>query len=167
MNRKYLIYGLVILLVLIADQASKMVALATVTEGPIYVWLFFNWVLVWNRGISFGIFNDGQSVGPWLLVGFSLLIVAGLTVWLARVPNKALGVALSTVIGGALGNIIDRVRFGAVVDFIDIHAFGFHWPAFNIADSAIVLGIAFILADSLFFEPQRLNKTGNEADNDA
>ena len=165
--KRYLIYSFVILLVLVADQASKMVALATVTEGPIYVWPFFNWVLVWNRGISFGIFNDGQTVGPWLLSGFSLLIVAGLAVWLARVPNRVLGLAISAVIGGALGNIIDRIRFGAVVDFIDVHAFGYHWPAFNIADSAIVLGIAFILADSLFFEPQRLQKAGNEADYDA
>jgi signal peptidase II len=158
--KKYLAYILTIIVLIAADQLSKALILSSaVGHGTtITVLPFFNLVLVWNKGVSFGLMNG--AAGPWALTGLSLVITVILAVWLARTPHRPLGLALSAVIGGALGNVIDRLRFGAVVDFLDFHAFGWHWPAFNVADSAIVLGIAFVVADGLLFEPKR--QTGNK-----
>ena len=86
---------------------------------------------------------------PWLLSGLALAVVVALGFWLRRVAHPLVGVALGLIIGGALGNVIDRVRFGAVVDFLDFHALGYHWPAFNVADSAICVGAALLLVDGL------------------
>lgn len=148
-------YGLLTALaIIVSDQITKAMILQKIETGHIAIAPFFNLVLTWNRGISFGIFNDGAA-GPFVLVALSLIIAAGFAVWLWRTDYKWLAVALGAVIGGALGNVIDRFRFGAVVDFLDFHAFGWHWPAFNIADSAICVGIAFAVLDGLFFEPKR------------
>ena len=151
------------LAVLIADQITKMLVLAHVSGKTIAVLPFFNLVHVWNRGVSFGLFGGGESaLMPWILTACALFIVIFLLIWLFRTAHAPLALAIGAVIGGALGNIIDRARFGAVVDFLDFHAFDWHYPAFNIADSAIVLGIAFVLLDSLFWEPKR-NKTEKTA----
>jgi signal peptidase II len=87
------------------------------------------------------------------------VIAIGFFIWLLRCQRWQTALALVLVIGGAVGNIIDRVRFGAVADFLDFHAFGWHFPAFNLADSAITVGIAFLLIDSLFFEPKQKNES--------
>jgi signal peptidase II len=92
---------------------------------------------------------------PWLLLGFALAVAGGLGVWLMRARNRWLGAGLGLVIGGAIGNAIDRVRLGAVVDFLDVHAAGYHWPAFNVADSAITVGVLLLLFDSLKSNPAR------------
>lgn len=149
--------ALVALVVIIGDQISKALILAYL-KAPLAVAPFFNLVLVWNKGISFGLLNDhdGRS-GVLLLVAMSLVITAALIVWAWRTQSRFLALALGAAIGGALGNVIDRIRFGAVVDFLDFHAFGGHWPAFNIADSCIVVGIAFVAIDGLFFEPKEKN----------
>ena len=146
------------LAVLVLDQASKWLVLAWAMQPPrvVPVAPFFNLVLArWNRGISFSLFDSGAPVAPWILSGLALGIVAGLVWWLRRLDRRwpALGVGL--VIGGALGNVVDRLRFGAVVDFLDFHLAGFHWPAFNLADSAISVGVAVLLADGLFARPER------------
>lgn len=121
-----------------------------------FVWVnvtsFFNWVMVWNKGVSFGMM---QGDTPTFLIVTTLAICAAFSVWLTRVTHWLPMTALSLVIGGALGNVIDRVRFGAVADFLDFHAFGYHYPAFNLADSAITVGIALLVLDGLFFEPRR------------
>lgn len=144
-------YGiLTAFLIIVADQFTKLWILRRIETGDIEITPFFNLVLVWNRGISFGLFGQGNPVSPIILIAISLIIAAGFGVWLWQATNKHLVIAIGAVIGGALGNVIDRLRFGAVVDFLDVHAFGWHWPAFNIADSAIVLGIAFIVLDGLF-----------------
>lgn len=135
-------------LVLIADQASKILVLAWL-ERPIEVTPFFNLVLVWNRGVSFGMFGSAGPGAPWFLSGLALAVVVGLTIWLRRTAHRPTGIALGLVIGGALGNVVDRVRFGAVVDFLDLHVAGYHWPAFNVADSAICIGAVVLLADGL------------------
>ncbi|PJB69710.1 MAG: signal peptidase II [Alphaproteobacteria bacterium CG_4_9_14_3_um_filter_47_13] len=152
MNKFALFTGLIIF---ILDQITKMLVLELVAEKNIAVLPFFNLVLVWNRGISFGLFNDGGASGALILSVISLLIVGGLVIWLMKIQDKYLTLAACAIIAGAMGNIIDRIRYGAVVDFLDFHAFGWHYPAFNIADSAIVLGIAFILFDSIFLEAKR------------
>ncbi len=110
---------------------------------------FFNLVLVWNRGVSFGMFGDG-SAGPWLLVLLAVGIVAALLWWLRKAEGLLSVASLGLIIGGAVGNVIDRLVHGAVVDFLDFHAAGWHWPAFNVADSAITVGVVLLLAESLF-----------------
>jgi len=142
-------YGLAIaLLVIILDQVTKQVVLGGFATGEVREVLpFFNLVLVWNRGVSFGMF--GSAGVPWLLSGIALAVVIGLAIWLRRAESRVVASGLALVIGGALGNVIDRVRFGAVVDFLDVHAFGWHWPAFNVADSAICIGAAVLVLDGL------------------
>jgi signal peptidase II len=146
-------FGLLVALpIIVLDQLSKAWVLADLLEPPraIVVTGFFNLVLVWNRGVSFGMFDIDSAWGPYILMGLALAICAGLAVWLYRAENRLIATAIGLVLGGALGNVIDRVRFGAVVDFLDFHAFGYHWPAFNVADSAISVGVALLLYDSLF-----------------
>jgi signal peptidase II len=145
--------GLIIaLLVFVADLATKEWMLALIFDPPRRIVLtgFFNLTPVWNRGVSFGLFAGHQEWIPWILSLVAIIIAAGLFVWLRRARNPLLAVALGLVIGGALGNVIDRVRFGAVVDFLDFHISGYHWPAFNIADAAISLGVVMILYHELF-----------------
>lgn len=119
---------------------------------------FFNLVLGWNRGVSFSILNHGDtSRNPLLLSLLTAAIVAGLLVWMARVDSRRLAVALGLVVGGAVGNLVDRLRVGAVADFLDFHVGLWHWPAFNLADSAITVGAVIIVLDSLF-APRKSSK---------
>lgn len=116
---------------------------------------FLNFVMVWNYGISFGLFNTGDETISAIITLLTVVIIGLFSFWMVRTDNRALAGGLSMVIGGALGNLVDRLRFGAVADFLDFHLLDWHWPAFNLADTCIVLGIAFALFDSLFLEPQR------------
>jgi signal peptidase II len=131
------------------DQWSKYLMLTVFADrmSSAEVTPFFNLVLVLNRGISFGLFNQESVAGPWVFLGLSLAIAGALLVWLRRIDRPLLAAAVGLVVGGAVGNALDRLRFGGVVDFLDLHAFGYHWPAFNLADSAIVIGVAFLLLD--------------------
>lgn len=146
--------------VLAADFGTKQWILALREAGalPIEVTPFFNLVFTWNRGITFGLFNqrgtEGVDIGRWLLIGVTTAIVVGLLVWLARAKGRLLVLALGLVIGGAVGNLVDRVRYGAVADFLDFHLMGYHWYVFNIADAAIVCGVGLLLLDSLLAPPK-------------
>ena len=144
------------LLVVIADQATKWWIVHEVMQPPrvIEITPFFNLVLGWNRGISFGLFNTDSPINAWLLPLIATAIVIVLSVWLYRVDRTLIGVAIGLIIGGAIGNVIDRLHYGAVADFIDIHVAGFHWPAFNVADSGITVGAVLLVADSLFGSPK-------------
>ena len=115
---------------------------------------FINIVMVWNKGVSFGMFNDGGEMGALILIALSLVIVFIFLIWLFTAGHYMQRLSIALVIGGAIGNVIDRARLGAVVDFIDVHAFGYHWPAFNIADSCIVIGVFLLIIYSFFFETQ-------------
>lgn len=115
------------------------------------IFSFCNIVMVWNKGISFGMLNDHKS-GPFLLTLLAVVIVAVFFLWMTRCPSNIARTAIALIIGGALGNVIDRLRFGAVADFLDFHVSGWHWPAFNVGDSTICIGIAILLVHSLFFE---------------
>jgi signal peptidase II len=140
----------VALLTMVLDQLTKWVVLGTFETGQgVAVTPFFNLVLVWNRGVSFGMFNTGGAFAPWLLSGLALAVVIGLGAWLRRTDQRLTALGLGLVIGGALGNVVDRVRFGAVVDFLDFHLAGYHWPAFNVADAGICVGAALMVADGL------------------
>lgn len=143
---------LVALPVILVDQLTKWWILSALSDPPysVVVTGFFNLVLVWNRGVSFGMFNLTADWGPFLLSGLAIFISICLVIWLRRVESRLVATALGLVLGGALGNVIDRFVHGAVVDFLDFHAAGHHWPAFNVADSAITVGVALLLYDSLF-----------------
>lgn len=138
-------------LVIALDQLSKWWILTSVMAPPRVIPLtsFFNLVLVHNRGVSFGLFGSAPHWLPWALALFAVLISAALAIWLRRTDSHLLAAALGLVIGGALGNVVDRVRYGGVVDFLDFHFAAFHWPAFNVADTAITLGVGLLLLDAL------------------
>jgi signal peptidase II len=135
-------------IILMLDQLTKHMVLVQLGE-PVSVTSFLNLVLVWNRGVSFGMLGGLGAYAPWLLVGFALAISLALMIWLTREVRLVTRIALGLVLGGAIGNAIDRIRFGAVVDFLDFHALGYHWPAFNVADSAIVVGAALLVLEGL------------------
>ena len=120
---------------------------------------FFNIVMVWNKGISFGLFNQSGQLGVWLMLALSSAIIIFFTIWMLRCTSRYMLICMALIIGGAIGNVIDRARFGAVVDFLDFHAFGYHYPAFNISDSAIVIGVFLLIIHSFFFETQHKNAT--------
>jgi signal peptidase II len=140
----------VAVLLLICDQLSKWWIVGHVMNPPrrIEVTGFFNLVMVWNPGVTFGLGNSVES-GRWLFVGLALIVVVILLAWLSRAAHLWVMIALGLVIGGAIGNVIDRLRWGAVADFLDFHAFGQHWPAFNLADAGIVLGVLLLFLDAL------------------
>lgn len=137
-------------IVIVVDQAVKLWALATVFDPPVRIEVLpvLNITPVWNRGVSFGLLASDSPWTPWLLSGFAVVVTGVLVVWLSRARGAALVHGLGAVIGGAVGNVVDRLRFGAVVDFIDAHWGELHWPAFNIADAAITLGVGLLLLDA-------------------
>ncbi len=117
---------------------------------------FFNLVLVMNRGVSFGMFAGHNQ--PVIIIIISLIILSILALWLWRNSSLVVAIGIGTIIGGAAGNICDRIRFGAVVDFLDFHIETLHWPAFNIADSFVFIGVVVLCIYSMFFEKK--NQTG-------
>lgn len=137
--------------VLVLDQLTKWIVLNHLMIPPqtIRVTSFFNVILTWNRGVSFGLLSTHHTYGPWLLAGVAITFALMITVWICRAETKWMALAFGMVLGGALGNLIDRIRFGAVTDFLDFHAYGYHWYTFNIADTAIVLGVALIVLEYL------------------
>jgi len=141
--------------VVVLDQLTKWWIVFSVMQPPrvIPVTPFFNLVMGWNRGVSFGLFNSDSPLNDWLLPLVALVIVAFLLVWLVRSESLLMALALGSVIGGAIGNVIDRFHFGAVADFLDLHMAGYHFPAFNVADAGISIGAIFLVVDSLFRDP--------------
>ncbi len=155
--------SLLFVVILLVDLVTKEWALANfLGQGRVEVTSFFNFVLVWNTGISFGLLQTDGELGRWLLIALALAIATILLFWLRweqRTPPK---LAIWLILAGALGNVGDRIRFGAVVDFLDFHAFGYHWPAFNVADSAIVVGAVILVADGLFSGGRTLSAGGKQ-----
>ncbi len=144
--------------VLLLDQIVKtlVVGFFDGRPGGIEVTPFFNFVMVWNRGVSFGILGGG-ALPPWLLAAVAGGVAVGLAIWLARVAERRLAIGIGLLIGGALGNVADRLRFGAVADYLDFHWGPRHWPAFNLADVAITLGVAVLIIDSLLNRSEKPN----------
>jgi signal peptidase II len=140
-------------LTVLADQASKLWLLFAFdigAKGTVTVTPFFDLVLVWNKGISYGLLTQDSGLGRLGLIAFACAATIALIMWLARVTSPLTAAAIGLIIGGAIGNAIDRVAYGAVADFFAFHAFGFEWYIFNIADVAIVAGVIGLLYDSLF-----------------
>lgn len=148
--------SLALLLVTVAaDQLTKLWVLhrADLSEGPIAALPFMNITLIWNRGISYGLFQT-DGAGRWVLLAGTVAAIIALLVWLSRARRPVVALALGAILGGAIGNLIDRAAYGAVVDFVHLHAAGYSWYVFNIADVAIVAGVGALLLDSFL-----LNRT--------
>lgn len=142
---------LLALVVVILDQITKYAAVSALAgQPPVEVTPFFNLLLVYNRGAAFSFL---AGMGGWqreLFITIGVVASVWIVLLLRRYPQQTLFcLALSLVLGGAVGNVIDRVTVGAVVDFLDFHAFGWHWPAFNVADSAITCGAVLLIWDGL------------------
>lgn len=139
--------------VIAADQASKLFFLGYVPEFTRITVVpgFFDWTLTYNEGVAFSLFGEGGNVQRYTLSAFALIVSAGFAWWLTRLPagDRWSALSLALVIGGALGNVIDRLRLGHVVDFILLYWREWHWPAFNIADSCIVVGAAILVLAGL------------------
>ena len=117
------------------------------SKGRVYLSPFLDFILVLNPGISFGIFSNGDNIQRWILSVLSILVIFYLFYWSTKSPSKLTKIALFVMIGGALGNVFDRLIYGKVIDFISLHVFDYYWYVFNIADIAIVLGGLMVLAD--------------------
>ena len=139
-------------LIIVLDQLTKLWVLATLKLGErIEVTSFFNLVLVFNPGAAFSFLSDAGGWQRWFFVVLAIAVSGWLTFLIRRhAAERLLPLAAALILGGALGNVIDRIRFGAVADFLDAHAAGWHWPAFNIADSAISVGVALLVWQQLF-----------------
>jgi signal peptidase II len=139
------------LLVVVLDQATKWLAEALLEPfRPVALMPLLNLTLMYNEGAAFSFLANAGGWQRWLFAGFALVMTLALTLWLLRLDRgeRATAAALSLIIGGAIGNLIDRVQTGRVVDFIDFYVANWHWPAFNVADSAITVGILLLLVTS-------------------
>jgi len=155
-------YGLALAaVVIVLDQASKWLVLEYFANHAeaIEITPFFNLVLAWNRGISFSLFHSDQAYAPVVLSALALAISVGLVIWLGRIRQRWPATGIGVIVGGAVGNVIDRVRYGAVTDFLDFHWRDYHWPAFNLADASITIGVLFLVVDGLFRRPEGTKKT--------
>lgn len=154
------------LVTLLLDQASKLwvyYVFDIAARGTVEVTSFFNIVLVWNRGVSYGLLQQDSEWGRWLLVGVSVVAAVVLAVWAWRAKTILVGVSLGLILGGAVGNAIDRSVYGAVLDFLHFHVAGFSWYVFNIADAAIVVGVVGLIYDSLVVERRNRNASDKDA----
>lgn len=144
--RRILITGAIIVAVIALDTLAQAWVFASLQDssGAIIVTPFFRLVRVWNHGVSFGMFQS-IAYGQWILSALAFVIIAILGHMLWKATDRTHAVAYSLIIGGALGNVLDRVLYGAVADYLDFHAYDYHWPAFNITDSAIFIGVLLLI----------------------
>ncbi len=164
-NKKYFLIAIICsIIIAYLDLMTKSLAFKAVENNFIdsgypYIIItdFFNIVKVWNFGVSFGMFNDLEYSKEIFVVLVSLISI-GLAIWLYKIEDKILIAAITLILGGALGNLIDRIINSAVADFLDFHAFGYHWPAFNLADIAVFCGVALFLIDDLILKTKKNNE---------
>lgn len=155
-SKAYILYGLKL-----AAAYEAGLPIVSRFNGSIEITGFFNIVLVWNHGVSFGMFNSGdphhlQSI---MLSVLTLAIVGVMIYLLKKSKNVFEATAFGLVIGGAIGNLIDRIVYGAVVDFLDFHIAGMHWPAFNVADSIILIGVLLLVFEGFFVKDKNHEKS--------
>lgn len=142
----------VALVTLLLDQLSKQIVLSWFLSGnyQITATSFLNVILSANKGVSFGMLAAGSDHGVWALIAVACCISFLLGLWVWQAESRFSSICFGFVLGGALGNVIDRFIYGAVIDFLDFHAFGYHWYTFNIADCGIVIGVGLLICQ-LFF----------------
>jgi signal peptidase II len=147
------------LITLILDQATKLYVLFVYdlpVREPVELTPFLNLIVVWNRGISYGLFQQSTDIGRWILIVVSILAAIGLTFWIRRTSGRVLALSLGLIVGGAIGNVIDRLTYGAVFDFLQLHLGTWSWYVFNVADAAIVAGVIGLLYDSFLLDKRRM-----------
>ena len=142
--------------VVVLDQVTKWwivgpIDLPSLGRIPVMA-PFFNLSMVWNRGVSFGLLRADAEIGRWGLALFQIAVAVALAFWARKLDRKLPAAALGLVIGGAVGNVIDRVRLGAVIDFLDFSGLYFPW-VFNVADMGVTVGMALIILDSILYKP--------------
>ena len=153
--------AIVAVITLALDQASKLYLLFVYElflHEPVSLGPFIELIVVWNRGISYGLLQQETDLGRWLLSGFSLIVAIGLGIWMLRTPHRFLATSIALIVGGAIGNVIDRVAYGAVFDFVHVYVGTFSWYVFNIADAAIVAGVIGLVYDSFVLEGRRAKR---------
>jgi signal peptidase II len=149
---------LLMMLIFLSDQFSKILVLNSINYGEIFhVTDFFNIVLTYNHGVTFGMLKAYSNVQFYVLSAAIVAVTILVFIWWIKAENKLQRYATSLIIAGALGNLCDRLRFRAVVDFLDFHINDWHWYAFNIADSAIVLGVILLFAENYLIKKTNLN----------
>ena len=145
------------------DQASKLYLLYGYdlpVREPLVLAPFLELVVVWNQGISYGLFKQNTEVGRWALVAVQIAAAVGLSLWMVRASGRILVLSLALIVGGAAGNALDHIVFGAVFDFVHFHVGAWSWYVFNVADAAIVAGVIGLLYDALVLERQRTRHAG-------
>lgn len=147
----YKLFISIIVTTLALDQVSKyyLIRLMEESDHILNLTSFFNLVMVWNPGVSFGMLQN-IAYGQIILSVVAFIIISVLLRWFHKTPNRTYAWAFGLIIGGASGNVLDRLFYGAVADFFDLHVAGYHWPAFNIADVAVCLGAALLIIDSIW-----------------
>jgi signal peptidase II len=153
-----LLLGLITALIVLGlDQSSKYFMLFNVLEKDTILPIapFFNLVRAWNTGVSFSMFDSWGMAGVIILSVVAIAVILYLLWWLSSEKNKTIQVSIGFIIGGALGNVIDRIRFGAVFDFLDFYVGVKHWPAFNVADTFICIGAVMIIAYSFLSKKEK------------
>jgi signal peptidase II len=148
---------------LAADQLSKTLVLRLLdwkVGEPLALAPFLDFVLTLNRGISYGLFPQDSDAGRWFLILLKIAVAVVFLVWMAQTTNRLVALGLGLLIGGALGNAIDRVLYGAVIDFVSLHAYGWYWYVFNLADTAVVAGVIALLYDALFADATKSPGSG-------
>ena len=140
------------IVVIVLDQLTKYIASSSLEMyQPVAVMPMFNWTLMHNTGAAFSFLHDAGGWQRWFFAVIAIVVSVVIVLWIKRLQQheKLQAIALSLILGGAIGNVIDRIWLGYVVDFIDVYYQNWHWPAFNIADSAIVIGVGLIIIDSI------------------
>ncbi|WP_343232429.1 signal peptidase II [Microvirga terricola] len=143
---------------LVLDQVTKIYGLFIYdlpVREPVPFGPFINLIVVWNRGVSYGLFQQSTEIGRWVLIVVSIIAAIGLGVWIRRTTGRVLAISLGLIAGGAVGNVVDRLAYGAVFDFIQIYFGSWSWYVFNVADAAIVAGVVGLLYDSFLLEKRR------------
>lgn len=166
-KRSCLVWGWLSLLVIVLDLGSKQLAVANISYAETIPLLpFFDLTLLHNTGAAFSFLANAGGWQRWFFAIIAIVVSVVLVVWMRRTERRYwwLGLALSLILGGALGNVYDRIVFGYVIDFISLHHNGYYFPAFNLADSAITLGAVVLIFDMLFLEAKR--KTSEEMSNE-
>lgn len=152
--------------VIVLDQLSKYLATDLLNYAePVAVIPFFNLTLLHNTGAAFSFLSEAGGWQRWFFAIMAIGVSVGISIWLSRLDSKQrwLAIALALIVGGALGNLWDRLYFGYVVDFIDVYYQSYHWPAFNIADSAIFVGAGMLLIDGFFGKPSEADKSSDDS----
>lgn len=163
-NPTALAWLLLSFLVVVLDLWTKQIATEHLTlYRPLELTSWLNMTLAHNYGAAFSFLSDAGGWQRWLFTVLALVVTGVLIVWLMRLPRteKMTAAALALIIGGAIGNLVDRIRHGYVVDYIDVYYRDWHWPAFNLADSAITCGVVLLLLDGLILSVSRKSSTDN------